>query len=91
MSTVGVIFLAVCLKALLVHWMQRKGWWPDWEERGLKIQEHKKVIAAYERWCEDTGQRPAGDAKALAELYERRGYGPVKRPLRTPDPTQPRL
>lgn len=74
MSTAAVIFFAVCLKALLTKYLRRKGWWPDWEERALKIQEHKRVIDAYERWCAAIGRRPAADQDALTELSRRRGY-----------------
>ena len=89
MGTAGTVFVIVCLKGVLVTWLHKKGWWPDWEERGLRLQEHKRVIKAYEEWCERTGQRPAADMKALAELYQRRGYGPVSRGARMPEPTQP--
>ncbi len=72
MSTTAVIFVSVFLKGLLVAYLVHKGWWPDWEKRALRREEHKRVIKAYEEWCEQTGHRPAADHAALARLDWRR-------------------
>ncbi len=66
------IGLAVFIKALITPWLVKKGWWPDWEKRAYRREEHKRVIKAYEEWCEQTGERPAADHEALAKLELRR-------------------
>lgn len=68
------IFGAAFLKGLLVPWLEKRGWLPDWEKRALRREEHKRVIKAYEEWCERTGERPAADEEALKKLELRRGY-----------------
>jgi hypothetical protein len=69
------IGLIVAIKGGLVVVLTKLGWWPDWEKRALKREEHKRVVKAYEAWCEQTGQRPAADHEALAKLdFRRRGY-----------------
>jgi hypothetical protein len=55
------IFLIVALKGTLVAVFTKLGWWPDWEARARKREEHKRVLVAYEKWCERTGTRPAAD------------------------------
>jgi hypothetical protein len=55
------IGLIVCGKAVLVGVLVKLGWWPDWEARARKREEHKRVLVAYEQWCERTGTRPAAD------------------------------
>lgn len=74
MGTAFTIFVAVTIKGVLVYYLTKKGHWPDWEKRALRMEEHKRVIKAYEEWCEQTGQRPAADHEALAKLEYRRGY-----------------
>ncbi len=55
------IGLVVAIKGALVVILTKYGWWPDWEARALKREEHKRVLRAYEEWCERTGTRPAAD------------------------------
>jgi hypothetical protein len=73
MSTTMTIFLAAFIKGSLTVWLVKKGWWPDWEKRALRREEHKRVIKAYEEWCEQTGRRPMFDQEAWAEIEARRG------------------
>lgn len=61
------IFAIVALKGALVTFLVWKGWWPDWEARARKREEHKRVLVAYEEWCERTGTRPAADAGVPTE------------------------
>jgi hypothetical protein len=75
MTAFITIGLAACIKAILTHWMGKKGWWPDWEKRALRREEHKRVIKAYEKWCSETGERPAADHIALQKLELRRARG----------------
>jgi hypothetical protein len=75
MGAAGTIFLALLIKGALVTFLVKKGWWPDWEKRAYRREEHQRVIKAYEEWCERTGQRPAADHEALAKLEYRRTYG----------------
>lgn len=70
--TTGEIFLAVAFKAVVVGVLAKLGFWPDWEKKALRREEHKRVIKAYEAWCEQTGQRPAADHDALRKLEYRR-------------------
>ncbi len=56
------IGLIVCGKAVVAGVLVKLGWWPDWEARARKREEHKRVLVAYEEWCERTGTRPAADA-----------------------------
>lgn len=62
------ILLAAAIKGALVVFLVKKGWWPDWEKRALRREEHKRVIKAYEDYCERTGSRPAADHEALKKL-----------------------
>jgi hypothetical protein len=62
------IFLVVALKGALVVFLTWKGWWPDWEARARKREEHKRVLLAYEKWCERTGTRPAADPRFIDNL-----------------------
>lgn len=71
--TVLEIGIAAAIKGALVVFLIKKGWWPDWEKRALRREEHKRVIKAYEAWCERTGERPAADHEALRKLDLRRG------------------
>lgn len=73
MTTAETIFVAVLIKGALITFLVKKGWWPDWEKRALRREEHQRVIRAYEEWCEQTGHRPAADHEALAKLAYRRG------------------
>jgi hypothetical protein len=57
------IFLIVAVKGTLVAVFTKLGWWPDWEARARKREEHKRVLVAYEQWCERTGTRPAADPR----------------------------
>lgn len=66
------IGIGVAIKAVVVGYLAHKGWWPDWEKRALRREEHKRVIKAYEAWCEQTGERPAADREALRKLELRR-------------------
>lgn len=66
------IGIAAALKGALVVFLMKKGWWPDWEKRALRREEHKRVVKAYEDWCAQTGERPAADHEALAKLELRR-------------------
>lgn len=75
------IFVGVAIKGALVVYLAKKGWWPDWEKRALRREEHKRVIKAYEVWCERTGERPAADHEALRKLDERRGVSARSRGL----------
>lgn len=68
MTTGMTIFLGVALKGAIVTFLAWKGWWPDWEKRALKREEHKRVLRAYEEWCERTGTRPASDPRVFAKL-----------------------
>jgi hypothetical protein len=70
--TAWEIGLIALFKGAIVTVMVKKGWWPDWEKRALRREEHKRVVRAYEEWCEQTGQRPAADHEALAKLEYRR-------------------
>ena len=67
-----VVGLAAFLKGVLTFYLGKKGWWPDWEKRAYRREEHKRVIKAYEDYCEQTGNRPAADHEALAKLEYRR-------------------
>ena len=67
------IGIGIALKGVLVAFLAKMGWWPDWEKRALRREEHKRVIKAYEEWCEKTGERPAADHEALRNLDLRRG------------------
>lgn len=67
-STGMTIFLAALLKGALAAFLVKKGWWPDWEARALKREEHKRVLRAYEHWCERTGTRPAADPRIVEKL-----------------------
>jgi hypothetical protein len=71
----AVTFLAAIVRAILV----KKGWWPDWEKRALRREEHKRVLLAYEEWCKHTGTRPAADPRLVDKLIaETNGkVGPV--------------
>lgn len=62
------IGMIVALKGALVVVLVKLGWWPDWEKRALKREEHKRVLLAYEQWCEDTGTRPAADPRVIKDL-----------------------
>lgn len=73
MSTTMTILLAALIKGALVVWLTKKGWWPDWEKRALRREEHQRVIKAYEEYCERTGERPAADHEAWRKLEARRG------------------
>jgi len=66
------IFLIALGKGAVVAVLFKLGWWPDWEKRALRREEHKRVIKAYEAWCEQTGERPAADGEALKKLELRR-------------------
>ena len=70
--TTGEIILVVALKSAFVAILAKLGFWPDWEKRALRREEHKRVIKAYEEWCEKTGNRPAADHEALRKLEYRR-------------------
>jgi hypothetical protein len=63
--TAWEIGLIVAIKGGLVALLIKKGWWPDWEARARKREEHKRVLLAYEEWCERTGTRPAADPRSL--------------------------
>ena len=69
------IAIVTFIHGALGAWLLKKGWWPDWEKRALRREEHKRVIKAYEEWCERTGERPAADHEALAKLEYRRSRG----------------
>lgn len=77
MGTLETIFLATFIKGALVTVMVKKGWWPDWEERAYKREESKRVFQAYERWCEQSGQRPFEDPK----IPERLKFRPTGRAI----------
>jgi hypothetical protein len=62
------IFLIVAVKGTLVAVFTKLGWWPDWEARARKREEHKRVLVAYEQWCERTGTRPAADAGTVHKV-----------------------
>lgn len=66
--TVLGIGLIVAIKGVIVTVMVKNGWWPDWEKRALKREEHKRVLRLYEEWCERTGTRPAADARVIDKL-----------------------
>lgn len=70
--TLFQIFLIFVVKGALAAVLTKMGWWPDWEKRALRREEHKRVIKAYEKWCAKTGERPAADHEALARLELRR-------------------
>jgi hypothetical protein len=70
--TVGMIFAVIAIKGVLVAVLAKLGWWPDWEKRALRREEHKRVIQAYEGWCATTGKRPAANHDALEKLELRR-------------------
>jgi len=73
------ILLAVTLKGLLVALLVKKGWWPDWPKYYRRKDEHRRVIAAYEAWCDKTGVRPADDPNfALLSSETRPSSGPEK-------------
>jgi hypothetical protein len=57
------IGLIVAVKGAVVVTLTKLGWWPDWEARARKREEHKRVLVAYEEWCERTGTRPAADPR----------------------------
>lgn len=57
--TVLGIGLIIAIKGAIVTVLVKKGWWPNWEKRALKREEHKRVLRLYEEWCERTGTRPA--------------------------------
>lgn len=59
------IGLIVAIKGALITVLVKKGWWPNWEKRALKREEHKRVLLAYEEWCERTGARPAADPRVI--------------------------
>jgi hypothetical protein len=60
--TAWEIGLIVAIKGGLVTFLAYKGWWPDWEKRALKREEHKRVLLAYEEWRSRTGARGAADS-----------------------------
>jgi hypothetical protein len=62
------IFMILALKGALIVVLTKMGWWPDWEARARKREEHKLVLHAYEQWCERTGTRPAADPRIVDEL-----------------------
>lgn len=59
------IGLIVAIKGTIITVLVKKGWWPDWEKRALKREEHKRVLRAYEEWCERTGTRPSAMSDEL--------------------------
>lgn len=70
--TTGELIAVFVIKGALVAFLAKMGWWPDWEKRALRREEHKRVVKAYEEWCEQTGERPAADHEALRKLELRR-------------------
>ena len=62
------IGLIVAIKGALVGFLIHKGWWPDWEKRAMKREEHKRVLRLYEEWCERTGTRPAADPRVTNKV-----------------------
>lgn len=62
------IFIAVALKGAIVTGLSYFNLWPDWEARARKREEHKRVLLAYEEWCERTGTRPAADPAVVDKL-----------------------
>jgi hypothetical protein len=72
--TTGEIFLIVLIKGALVALLVKKGWWPDWEARALKREEHKRVLAAYEEWRERTGSQGAAHPRVVNEPLTRSRY-----------------
>lgn len=71
--TFWIIALAVAIKAALVVYLRKRGWWPDWEERALRREEEKRVLVAYREWRKHPGSRPPPDPrvtqKAVANPY----------------------
>lgn len=67
------IFIAVMLKGIIVAVLFKLGWWPDWEKRAFRREEHQRVIKAYEAWVAQTGHRPMLDHEGWRKMEERRG------------------
>jgi hypothetical protein len=47
--------------------LAKLGWWPDWESRARKREEHKLVLLAYDKWCENAGPEATADARVALE------------------------
>lgn len=65
------IGVAVALKGALVVFLVKKGWWPDWEARAYRREEHKRVIERYEEMVSQTGRRPCEDPNIPERLKHR--------------------
>jgi hypothetical protein len=74
------IFLIVAVKGTVVVVLTKLGWWPDWEARARRREEHKRVLVAYEQWCERTGTRPAADPRFVDQIvaHPHKTVGPVR-------------
>lgn len=79
--TFGEIFMVVALKGAIVTGLSYFNLWPDWEARARKREEHKRVLLAYEEWCERTGTRPAADPGVIGKPLSntKRKIRPVKK------------
>jgi hypothetical protein len=65
--TAWEIGLIVAIKGGIVGFLAYKGWWPDWEARARKREEHKRVLLAYEEWRSRTGARGASNAGVVED------------------------
>lgn len=75
------IFWICLLKAVVMGVLAKLGWLPDWEARARKREEHKRVLRAYEEWCERTGARPASDPRFVDKSVAKanRKFGAIKK------------